>query len=278
MTWTKKREAKPWRNLQSGSAKNPRFCEAKKIPPCPKRTVGDACLRKRCFTFPRKYAIISLKPICGGRAMLTYDHFIFDFDGTLSDSYASFVKAAMMTAGKYGVPADEEQVYYLLKKYSTVYLFDTLPFGPWRDTAYAEFSKLSKEILAEEAEMMTGTVELLEFIRAHGGKSYVYSHSGEIVLKNVARWGIGHFFTDYMLGDKRYPRKPAPDALLELVRRNGLDLSRSVMIGDRDIDVLAGKNAGMASILLDDSGFYPDLEVDARVGSLIDVKHAILCP
>ena len=86
--------------------------------------------------------------------MLTYDHFIFDFDGTLSDSYASFVKAAMMTAGKYGVPADEEQVYYLLKKYSTVYLFDTLPFGPWRDTAYAEFSKLSKEILAEEAEMI----------------------------------------------------------------------------------------------------------------------------
>lgn len=208
--------------------------------------------------------------------MLKYDHFIFDFDGTLSDSYASFVKAAMMTAGKYGVSANAEQVYHLLKKYSTVYLFDALPFGAWRDIAYAEFSKLSKELLAEEAEMMVGTVELLDFIRAHGGKSYVYSHSGEIVLKNVKRWGIAQYFTDYMLGDKSYPRKPAPDALLELVRRNQLDLSRSVMIGDRDIDVLAGKNAGMASILIDDEHFYPDLAVDQRVESLIGIKDVIL--
>ena len=207
--------------------------------------------------------------------MLKYDHFIFDFDGTLSDSYASFVKAAMMISEKYGVPAEEAQVYHLLKKYSTVYLFDTLPFGDVRDTAYAEFGKLSKELLAREAEMIEGTVELLEYIAQNGGKSYVYSHSGDIVRKNAERWGIDRYFTDYMLGGKNYPRKPAPDALLALVRRNGLDLSRSVMIGDRDVDVLAGSNAGMAGILIDDEGFYPDLCVDFRVDSLIKVKDCI---
>ncbi len=207
--------------------------------------------------------------------MLKYDHFIFDFDGTLSDSYAAFVKAAMIIAEKYGVPADRSQVYHLLKKYSTVYLFDTLPFGEQRDAAYADFSKLSKELLAEEAEMIEGAVELLEFIEANGGKSYVYSHSGDIVLKNAKRWGIDGFFADYMLGDKTYPRKPAPDALLVLVRRNGLDLSRSVMIGDRDIDVLAGKNAGMAGILIDEKNFYPDLEVEDTVKSLIEIKDVI---
>ena len=207
--------------------------------------------------------------------MLKYDHFIFDFDGTLSESYASFVKAAMIIAEKYGVSAEEAQVYHLLKKYSTVYLFDTLPFGEQRDVAYAEFSKLSKEILAQEAEMIDGTVELLDYIKKNGGKSYIYSHSGDIVLKNVKRWGIEHFFTDYMLGDKTYPRKPAPDALLVLVNRHSLDLSRSVMIGDRDIDVLAGRNAGMAGILIDDADFYPDLKVDHKVGSLIEIKDCI---
>ena len=181
----------------------------------------------------------------------------------------------MITAEKYGVTADRAQVYHLLKKYSTVYLFNNLPFGEHRDTAYAEFINLSKDILAKEAEMIEGTVELLEFIRFNGGKSYVYSHSGEIVLTNVKRWGIDRFFTDYMLGDKTYPRKPAPDALLELVRRHDLDLSRSVMIGDRDIDVLAGKNAGMAGILIDDENFYPDLEVEHKVKSLIEIKDII---
>ena len=207
--------------------------------------------------------------------MLKYDHFIFDFDGTLSDSYAAFVKAAMIIAEKYGVEANREETYYLLKKYSTVHLFNTLPYGEQKDEAYAEFSKLSKELIANEAEMIEGTVELLEYIAANGGKSYVYSHSGEVVLTNAKRWGIDKFFTDYMLGDKTYPRKPAPDALLVLVGRHSLDLSRSVMIGDRDIDVLAGRNAGMAGILIDDENFYPDLEVEHRVGSLTDIKNCI---
>lgn len=208
--------------------------------------------------------------------MLKYDHFIFDFDGTLSESYAAFVKAAMITAKKYGVPTDEKKFYHLLKKYSTVRLFNTFELGEERDTAYAEFMALAKEILAKEAEMIEGTVELLEFIRARGGKSYIYSHSGEVVLANVKRWGIEEYFTDYMLGDKTYPRKPAPDALLVLVDRHSLDLSRSVMIGDRDIDVLAGKNAGMDGILIDDENFYPDLEVTYKVDSLIKVKDCII--
>ena len=207
--------------------------------------------------------------------MLKYDHFIFDFDGTLSDSYASFVNAAMIIAEKHGVPANEKEFYHLLKKYSTVHLFNTLPLGDARDTAYAEFIALATKLLAEEAEMIEGTVELLTFIAENGGKSYIYSHSGDVVLKNVKRWGIEHFFTDYILGGKIYPRKPAPDALLALAERHSLDLSRSVMIGDRDVDVLAGKNAGMGGILIDDENFYPDLVVDHRVDSLTKIKDCI---
>ena len=120
----------------------------------------------------------------------------------------------------------------------------TLPLGDARDTAYAEFIALATKLLAEESEMIEGTIEFLTFIAKKGGKSYIYSHSGDVVLKNVKRWGIEHFFTDYMLGDKIYPRKPAPDALLALVERHSLDLSHSVMIGDRDVDVLAGKKCG----------------------------------
>ena len=82
--------------------------------------------------------------------MLKFDNFIFDFDGTLSESYSSFVKAAMIIAEKYGVPVDKAQAYHLLKKYSTVRLFNTLPLREQRDVAYAEFMALAKELLANE--------------------------------------------------------------------------------------------------------------------------------
>ena len=35
--------------------------------------------------------------------MLKYKHIIFDFDGTLSDSYPSFVKAMSIVMQKYGI-------------------------------------------------------------------------------------------------------------------------------------------------------------------------------
>ena len=208
--------------------------------------------------------------------MLKYDHFIFDFDGTISDSYPLFVRAAMEVARNYCVCTAEEQVYHLLKKYSTVHLFATLGFGENRERAYREFQALSGEYLRTEATAMAGAEELLGWIGEQGGKSYIYSHSGDVVRLNVKRWGFEPYFTDYMLGDKQYPRKPAPDALLALAVRADLDVTRCVMIGDRDIDVLSGKNAGMDGILIDDENFYPNLEVTYRVACLSEIKKCIL--
>lgn len=48
-------------------------------------------------------------------------------------------------------------------------------------------------------------------------------------------------------------RKPAPGLLLTAAARYNIDLSRSVMIGDRDTDVMAGKNAGCLTAKIGDS-------------------------
>ena len=48
-------------------------------------------------------------------------------------------------------------------------------------------------------------------------------------------------------------RKPSPGLLLTAAARYNIDLSRSVMIGDRDTDVMAGKNAGCLTAKIGDS-------------------------
>ena len=48
-------------------------------------------------------------------------------------------------------------------------------------------------------------------------------------------------------------RKPEPGMLLELAARWNIDLASSVMIGDRDSDVAAGKAAGCHAYLFDGS-------------------------
>lgn len=45
-------------------------------------------------------------------------------------------------------------------------------------------------------------------------------------------------------------RKPQPKMLLDAAEKYGIDLSRSWMVGDRETDVLTGKNAGTKTILV----------------------------
>ena len=205
--------------------------------------------------------------------MLRYDHFIFDFDGTLSDSYPSFFKAAKMVVERFGADATDEQIYECLKWRSAVIFFDSLNLGEQRERAVREFNTIKRGLLRTEATAMAGAAELLDRLCRAGGKCYIYSHSGEIVIENSKKWGLDGYLTDYFLGSSNYPRKPAPDALLALVEKHKLDISRCVMIGDRDIDVIAGKNAGMDGILIDAENYYHDLEVTHRVGDLEQIAE-----
>jgi D-glycero-D-manno-heptose 1,7-bisphosphate phosphatase len=45
-------------------------------------------------------------------------------------------------------------------------------------------------------------------------------------------------------------RKPKPKMLLNAARQHNIDLTQSMIIGDSEVDMLAGKNAGCTSVLI----------------------------
>jgi D-glycero-D-manno-heptose 1,7-bisphosphate phosphatase len=71
-------------------------------------------------------------------------------------------------------------------------------------------------------------------------------------------------------------RKPAPGMILAAARAHEINLNASWMIGDSDIDVQAGRNAGCrtARILRKDQAAVDLADVFAR--SLLDAVHQIL--
>jgi D,D-heptose 1,7-bisphosphate phosphatase len=70
----------------------------------------------------------------------------------------------------------------------------------------------------------------------------------------LAELGEGLIDATYMCPDgpagESGRRKPSPAMILEAARDHGLDLSRSWMIGDKDIDVECGLGAGVRPILV----------------------------
>jgi D-glycero-D-manno-heptose 1,7-bisphosphate phosphatase len=71
-------------------------------------------------------------------------------------------------------------------------------------------------------------------------------------------------------------RKPQPGMLLEAARAHHIDLTASWMIGDSDIDVEAGRNAGCKTARLLSGGETPKSNADVIAGSLREVIDQIL--
>jgi D-glycero-D-manno-heptose 1,7-bisphosphate phosphatase len=68
-------------------------------------------------------------------------------------------------------------------------------------------------------------------------------------------------------------RKPKPNMILSLAKKHEIDLSESYMIGDRDVDIEAGKQAGTKTILIgeDQEGI-----ADAYFSNLLEAVQWIL--
>ena len=72
-------------------------------------------------------------------------------------------------------------------------------------------------------------------------------------------------------------RKPKPGMLLEAARKHGICLSRSVMVGDRDKDIEAGRAAGCRTVHISAGyGRRPEPAADLTVASLREAVSWII--
>lgn len=82
--------------------------------------------------------------------------------------------------------------------------------------------------------------------------------------------GIGRYKVD------SFDRKPNPGMILRAGQEHGLSLERSMLIGDREWDIIAAKAAGVgASILISDGGPQAIAKPDLQIASLREAIHSL---
>ena len=205
---------------------------------------------------------------------MRYKHLFWDFDGTLYDSYPQILNALKQTLQSFSLPLPPDDD---LLRETKVLVSHTL-------TVYG--GQLPQEELMERFQsyhhaiasfpLYEGTAQCLKTLQANGVRHYLYTHRSLTARKQLEQDGLWPLFSDFVTSEDGFPLKPAPDALLALARRNGLDVSECAMIGDREIDVQSGYNAGMSGILFDPENFYPDCRAEKHVRSMKELCEWIL--
>ena len=196
---------------------------------------------------------------------------IYDFDGTLSDTYPIVTKVLLGILREHGVSESFDRAYAFLKK-SYGYAIRQYEIG----LDPKAFGKLLNERAAAAAvtEQMpfAEALDLLKSAAEQGKRNFIYTHSGAFVHDVIAKWGFAPYVTYTLDHSHGFPRKPDPTALNFLCEKFNIDRDSALMIGDRDIDIDVGHNAGMAGCLFDTGNFYPDCAAEYRVSSLCEIK------
>ncbi|MGF7436564.1 HAD-IA family hydrolase [Lentilactobacillus senioris] len=196
----------------------------------------------------------------------------WDFDGTLFDTYPAMVRAfhlTLMDLNVDEVEIDDHSIYTTMRQQSLGTAFDQYgaEFGLNLDQLKTTYYRHEVQEVAG-AKPIAGVTEILQQAIDNGGANYLLTHRNDQAKQLLADNGFKNQFVDAVTADMPFPRKPKPDSLNYLIDKHNVDRKAAMMIGDRELDVLAGHNANIASSLFDPDGLIvqtgdPEIRVAA---------------
>ena len=179
-------------------------------------------------------------------------HFIWEFDGTLFDTYPIIIEQMQSVLREFGHSIDSlELMEQLLHTVGVALEYCAEKFSidyPQLSDAYAIVH--NQTALLPVALPMEAVESVLEAVVARGGKNLIFTHrTPSSTNAYLEKYGLSHYFTDIVAPDTPgFAWKPAPDAIEYLLETHGLDPQETAMVGDREIDLASGRAAGVRCI------------------------------
>ena len=177
-------------------------------------------------------------------------HFIWDFDGTLADTYPNFTRYLSLALADFGITVPAVEIHE--KMMVTVgYAIE------WYTEQY-NLAQLSEQYnyhyvngKNDPASAFPGVAQVLEHIQKSGRHNYIFTNRGESVYPVLEQMNLQSYFTEIVRkGDPEFEYKPSPRAILYLMEKYGCTKENTAMVGDRECDLESGYNAGCKTIHL----------------------------
>lgn len=171
---------------------------------------------------------------------------LFDFDGTLIDSYPAITASVNYVRSLHGeppLPVDEVKVY--VGRGPDHLLGHTVP-GYQKDVDVASYRRHHPTVMVEMTHLLPGAGELLAAARAAGKRVGLCSNKPRLFSAELLKsLGIAEYF-DIVLGPEDVARpKPAPDMLIAAMQRLALPANHVLYVGDMTVDIETARGAGV---------------------------------
>lgn len=183
---------------------------------------------------------------------MRYDTVIFDLDGTLLDTLDDLTDGVNHALADFGYPLVTREHMRRSLGYGSKYLIAHCVPGGGDDANYQavfdDYLEYYRAHSSDKTAPYPGIIELLSRLKESGVHCAIVSNKPDSAAQILGeRWFSG--LVETVVGDREgIRRKPAPDTVLEVMRRLGAEKERTVYIGDSEVDIQTAANAGVDCI------------------------------
>ena len=183
--------------------------------------------------------------------MKTMKLFIWDFDGTLMDTYPNTTRYLQTALRDFGYEVDQTEILEQMMNTTVTrsIRYYTDKYGlPELLERYSHYQTAEK---TDPVRVFPYIPEVLRRVQELGAKNYIFTNRGSSIHAILERAGIAGEFAEIVTADDPgFVIKPAPDTILYLMEKYGGTRENTVMIGDRCCDLESGYSAGCKTLHL----------------------------
>lgn len=179
---------------------------------------------------------------------------IFDLDGTLAATLPSYWREKIpQLAKRFGVdcpPKEMFDAFWYENNNQDIFqrYFNTTPKQFWE--AFRKLDDFGRKL---DAVQLYHDADVLFPLKEKGLLLAICTSARRKAAESVANLFGTEFFDKIEVCNQyeRFAAKPCPDGLLYIVRFFGLKNEEAIFVGNADDDLLAGKNAGIETLIVD---------------------------
>jgi phosphoglycolate phosphatase len=171
---------------------------------------------------------------------------LFDFDGTLGDSYPAITASVNHVRGLHGLPPlSMSGVRHHVGRGAVVLMKETVERGDL-DANVAAYKAHHPSVMRSGTHLYPGVADALRKLHDKGLRLAVCSNKPVAFTRTLLPYfHIADYF-DQVLGPEDVERpKPAPDVLLEALKRLVVSADEALYIGDMTVDIQTARAAGV---------------------------------
>jgi HAD superfamily hydrolase (TIGR01549 family) len=204
-----------------------------------------------------------------------YKNIIWDFDGTLFDSYPVMANTMLETLRSHGIEEDQKRLLNLMKISMTTLIDDLIKRYQVTDVFINQYLKNLKIKEQRDSKPFSGAVDICRYIKDCGGSNHLFTHKSSAAIDLLKKYDLDLYFDGMITSESGFSRKPSPEGILHLIETYHLDPCKTLMVGDRELDLVSAKNASISACYFKQAN-EKELEVaDYVITDLMALKDLI---